>query len=450
MTRVGNDYVDSVHQRTTVPLKQIMAFFIPLGISASLVSLSHLIINSTLAHAPSPEITIAGYSIASSLFTITERPAVFLRQTCSALAEDRTAFRSVGKIAGIILLVTMVVGLFISYTPLGHRVISTVFNVDEALMVEVLSSYSILIFVTIFSAIRCLYHGIIIRNMQTKWLTIGMIIRIAGMYAAALVFMNGNITIGAYTGAVIFLVGMMIEAIVSIFEGRRILRHIPERSMQSKVRTMKDVFPFYRPLLVTSFISVIIGPFINALLGKTADIELAISSYSVALSITYVIITFFGYVHQIVLNFYEKDPRAVRRFGLMFHAIPAVLISLVAFTPIGEWLVGSIIGSNGRLLEESLRVLGIFVILALVFPWVDYFNGLVMLRKETRLMMYSQIGNVTVTISVMLLLIVAVPQWNGVLGALTQSIGTLGELIVLILLTRRMDKRQAHKQSLGL
>ena len=78
-----------------VSLRSILAFFIPLGLSASLVSLSHLIINGTLARAADPEATIAAYSIAMSVFIITEKPAVFLRQTCSALAGDRSAFRAV-------------------------------------------------------------------------------------------------------------------------------------------------------------------------------------------------------------------------------------------------------------------------------------------------------------------------------------------------------------------
>ncbi|WP_051588004.1 multi antimicrobial extrusion protein MatE [Paenibacillus darwinianus] len=427
-------------QRERVPLKRILAFFVPLGLSASLVSLSHVIINGTLARTGEPEAVIAAYAIAMSIFTITERPAVFLRQTCSALAADRTAFRAVGKVTAVILFFTMTLGLVISYTPAGRLLFTTVFNADETMLGRVLDSYRILIFVTIFSAVRCLYHGIIIRNMHTKWLTIGMLVRLCVMYFISLWFVHGPYGIDGRSGAIIFLAGMLVEAVVSFLEGRRILRGMPEKQPQSNIRKAADVLPFYRPLVVTSFISVIIGPAINAMLGKTTEIELAIASYAVALSITNIVVSFYTYVHQIVLNFYREDSRAVRKFALMFNLLPAAAIAGIAYSPIGPALVGGITGGEGPLLNESLRVLRVFVLFALLFPWVDYGNGLVMLHKRTRYMAFSQLGNVGMTVLALVVAVTMAPSWNGHIGALAQSFGLIGELLVLVLLLRRFEK----------
>ena len=427
--------------RERVPLKRILAFFVPLGLSASLVSLSHVIINGTLARSEAPEAVIAAYTIAMSIFIITERPAVFLRQTCSALAADRTAFRAVGRVTALILFFTLAFGLVVSYTPAGRILFTSLYNADETLLGRVLDSYRILIFVTIFSAVRCLYHGIIIRNMQTKWLTIGMLVRLCVMYLISLFFILGPYGIDGRAGAVIFLSGMLVEAVVSYFEGRRILRGMPEKLAQSTVRKAKDVLPFYRPLVVTSFISVVIGPAINAMLGKTADIELAIASYAVALSITNIVVSFYTYVHQIVLNFYRTDPAAVRSFTLLFNLLPAAAIAVIAYTPVGPPVVGGVIGSEGALLDESLRVLRVFVLFAALFPWVDYGNGLVMLNKRTRYMAFSQLGNVGMTLLALVVAVAAAPSWNGLVGALAQSSGLVGELLVLIVLLRRFEKR---------
>ncbi|MEH6996266.1 multi antimicrobial extrusion protein MatE, partial [Neobacillus drentensis] len=54
-------------------MKSLFIFFIPLGLSASLVTISHIIINSTLVRADNSEFILAGYAIAMSLFVITER-----------------------------------------------------------------------------------------------------------------------------------------------------------------------------------------------------------------------------------------------------------------------------------------------------------------------------------------------------------------------------------------
>ncbi|UUZ93867.1 hypothetical protein LJK87_04030 [Paenibacillus sp. P25] len=45
-----------------ITYRRLLAFFIPLGISASLVTISHVIINSTLARSAHPEIIIASYA----------------------------------------------------------------------------------------------------------------------------------------------------------------------------------------------------------------------------------------------------------------------------------------------------------------------------------------------------------------------------------------------------
>ncbi|CAM4375835.1 multi antimicrobial extrusion protein MatE [Paenibacillus tarimensis] len=423
-----------------VSLRRMLAFFVPLGLSASLVALSHVIVNGTLSRSLNPEATIAGYTIAMSLFIITERPVVFLRQTCSALAGDRVAFRAVGWVTLYLLLFTLVFGSVMSYSPLGAALFRGVYTIGDELVAEVLKGYRVLFLVTVFSAIRCLYHGIIIRNMQTKWLTIGMVVRLAAMYLLSLYFISSGHEIDGRTGALIFLAGMMVEALVSWLEGRRIYRVMPEKHASSGVSRVRDVFPFYRPLIMTSFLSVLIGPSINAMLGKTSQIELAIASYAIALSVTTLITSFYTYVHQIVLNFYQEDPRGVWRFALLFHTVPALLVALLAFTPAGPVIVGFVIGGEGQLLDESLRVLRVFVLFALVFPWVDFGNGLVMLRKQTRLMAFSQLGNVIVTVAALLVAAAAVPGWNGMVGALAQSCGLAAEGLVLLVLLRRLKE----------
>jgi hypothetical protein len=424
----------------------MLRFFVPLGLSASLVSLSHVIINSTLARAPDPEPTIAAYTIAMSIFTITERPAVYLRQTCSALAADRTGFRSVAVVMVYVLLFTLGFGSLLSYTPLGPWVFGALFNAGETLLGETLASYRILFFVTVFSAIRCLFHGIIIRNMQTKWLTIGMVVRICTMYGLSLAFLHAGWTIDGRTGALIFLAGMFVEAAVSAWEGRRIYRLMPERLTESTIRRPRDVIPFYRPLVITSFISVMLAPSINVMLGKTADIELAIASYSVALGVLNVVNSFFTYVHQIVLNFHRRDPAAVRRFALGVNLLPAALVALLAWTPAGRAVFGAIVGAEGALLDASIEALRVFMLFALVYPWVDYCNGLAMLHKKTRFMMGSQAGNLSVTIAALILLAAAVPGWNGKIGALAQSCGVAAELAVLAILLAGWRRRQNKQE----
>ncbi len=441
MTSMKAASPDPTIQSNPVSLKRMITFFIPLGISASLVTLSHTIIQRTLASAAYPEITIAAYAIALSVFTITERPAVLLRQTCTVLVEDRLGFRALTRLMFYLMFFTLLFGGIIAYTPAGYYLFGGLFNAEEAMLVEITNAYRFLMFVSLFSAIRCLYHGVIIRSMRTKWLTIGMILRLLGMYAVSLYFLAGESPITGATGAMIFLIGMAIEALVSYLEGRTVLRRLPLGDMHSRVVSVRDVLPFYTPLLFSSILAIIIAPAINAMLGKTVNIPLSIASYALAANVANLFTSFFTYTHQIVLNFYKDEPRLVRRFAAVSNFIPSVLIAVLTFTPIGRLFMSGVLGVSGQLLDESLSVLRVFMLYTLIITWVDYCNGLVLLKQQTKFMVWSQAGNVLTTIAVLIALIAIVPYWNGAIGAAAQSVGVVAELGILMVFLLRARRR---------
>ncbi|MBD0381139.1 multi antimicrobial extrusion protein MatE [Paenibacillus sedimenti] len=425
-------------QKESITWKQLISFFLPLGISATLVTLSHVIINSTLARAANAEVVIATYALPLSLLGLTEKPVVLLRQTCSALVRDRISFRAMGVVSSYVFASIMIIGLVLCYTPIGEWVFLYFFGVERDLLAATISVYQILMYVSIFSGLRCLFHGIIIFNMRTKWLTIGMCIRLLAMYLLSLYFITTNNVSSGKVGAIIFLVGMIIEAAVAIWEGTSLLRKvIPEKAPDHPIETKQQIFSFYKPLLYSSIIAVIIGPSINAMLGKTTQIHLAIASFAIAGSLTQLVMSFFSYIHQIVLNFYRKDPGTVFRFSLLLSFIPGSLIAILGYTSLGPIFMTHVMGVKADLMQASLSTLRIFMVMTIVFPWLDYLNGIIMLRGQTKVMVISQSANAFVTVLTLVTAILLVPGWNGMIGALAQSIGMLAELLVVFYVLRK-------------
>jgi hypothetical protein len=423
-------------------MKTLLFFFIPLGLSAILVTLSHIIINSTLVRAENSEFVIASYAIAMSLFGITERLGVILRQTCSSLVRDKYSFKLMTIFTFYILVGLMLVAFAVAYTPVGDFIFATIFGVKANMVDNIKGIYQILIYVTIFSALRCLNQGVIISNRQTKWLTIGMGIRLVVMYFLSVYFIyTDNIT--GRTGAIIFLVGMIVECIISFIEARVLVRKMPEKHEQ-QIKSKRYIFTFYSPLMLSTVIIVMIGPAINVFLGKTSNIELAIASYTIALSVTQLFLSFFSYIHQIVINFYVDHKTKVIRFSFMIGFIPCILIGVFAFTPIGAFFLEHVMGVNGRLLDSSLKVLKIFILMALFFPFVDFFNGLLMVQKQTKITIISQSSNLIITLVVLFIGSKYASQWNGMIGALAQSIGLLAELIVVSSIVNAIERSKGN------
>lgn len=395
---------------------------------------------------------IASYVIAMSLFSIMERLGVLLRNACSALVRDRVSFHAMAMVAVYVVASLMLFSATVAYTPIGPWIFAHIFGAEPTMIGQIVEVYQILIFVTFFSAIRCLFQGVIIFNRQTKWLTIGMVIRLIGMYLLSLFFIHTGY-INAKTGAYIFLFGMMIESAVSFIEGRLLVKKMVKKDPAHHVERKSQVFRFYYPLIISSLIIVMVGPLINIFLGRTAEIELAIAAYALALSVTQLFLSFFSYIHQIVLTFYKDHPQKVRQFTWLVGFIPTLLLGVFCFTPIGSFVVEHLLGANERLMLATLDTLKVFLIMALVFPFIDFCNGILMIRNQTNSMVISQSTNLVITFIVVVSLTVLTPTWNGMIGAMAQSLGMVAELAVLMVIVlkgkgAKVVKRQVEERGM--
>ncbi|MEH7013087.1 multi antimicrobial extrusion protein MatE [Neobacillus niacini] len=421
-------------------MKSLFIFFIPLGLSASLVTISHIIINSTLVRADNSEFILASYAIAMSLFGITERLGNLLRQTCSSLVRDKNSYKLMSHFAFYLIVSLMLVAISVAYTPAGDFIFAKIFGANANMVEDIKGIYQVLIFVTIFSALRCLAQGIIIYNRQTKWLTIGMVIRLVAMYLLSLYFIHSG-QISGKSGAIIFLIGMMIECLISFIEARSLVLKMPEKH-ELQIESKRTIFKFYSPLMFSSVIVVMIGPAVNVSLGKTVNIELAIASYAIAMSVTQLILSFFTYIHQIVINFYGDHNAIVKKFLVVIGFVPCILVAILSYTPLGGLFLEHVIGVNGRLLDASLQVLKVTMLMALVFPFVDFYNGLLMVYKRTKVTIISQSANFVVTLIALIIGVNFAAQWNGSIGAIGLSFGFLAELIVVGSFVHAIERKE--------
>lgn len=427
--------------------RELFYFFLPLGFSASLVTVSHVIVNSTLARAPDPAFVIASYAIALSLFTVFERNAIMLRPTAAKLVQDQKSFKAVTRVTFYVLLVVMLITLSIAYTYLGKWIFTYFFGVEKELLPATLTAYKVLVFVTVFSIIRCLFQGIIIGHLRTKWMTIGMVVRLIAMAAVAWCLFTQGLVQHGYIGAVIFLIGMAVEAVVSTIEGLYIIKKLPKRLEGHKIEKGSHVFKFYYPLLFASFMGVLIQPSINATLGWSEKGALAVAAYAVAWSVTQLFLSFTSYVHQIVLNFYHINKQLVLRFTACVSLVPVLCLSLISFTPLGTLFLEHVIGLTDQLLVEGLLALKFFLIYALVFPWLDFCHGLVMYSGETKKIAFTQACNIMVTWLMLAIMFFNFPGLGGAIGSIAQGIGFLFELILLALIFNTHLLKKIYKET---
>lgn len=117
---------------------------------------------------------------------------------------------------------------------------------------------------------------------------------------------------------------------------------------------------FYAPLAATSLLLTATNPLLTAALARSANPAAALAGFSVAFALCGVLYSPLLVVQQVaatrILEGRDMDP--VRRFALGTGAFFSAITAAVAFTPLGDWVFGSLVGVRGAVFTEALDALG--------------------------------------------------------------------------------------------
>lgn len=426
--------------------KQLSFFFIPLGISSSLTSISHVIINGTLSRGENAAFIIACYAVAMSMFGLFERSMIIFRHTSSALVQDRQSFQKIEKFFLYVSIVIMSLSTIIAFSPIGPWMYTNFFNADDNMVDAISITYKVISIVIILSGIRGLYQGVIIQQLATNWLTIGVVVRLIGMFIiSGLLIALDYVT--SVSGALIFLTGMLIECGISVYKGLSLLKHEIKAKDQTYQLYHSDIARFYFPLVLYFFMQSILVPIIYILLSQANDIEMSIASFALAVSIVNMILGFFMYTHQLVIQFYKNHTKKkVIHFVFMMSTIPTLLLIILCYTPIGMTFMQVIMGADESLSLATIAVLKFFIIKTFIFPWVDFLNGFLMLHRQTNKMLFAQAGNLIVVILSLFIFVRIWPHLNGINGSIASALGEIAGFIIISLIVYLMRKNQRVPQ----
>jgi O-antigen/teichoic acid export membrane protein len=420
---------------------RIIFFYVPMGASALLAALTHVIINGVLARSEQPDVTISSYAVALSLSFLLDLPMNIIRQASSKFSRDQTSFRSVAKLTSIVTLILISLSIMIAWTPLGQFIFRYVFGVKEHLLAPTIQVYQILAFLYILTALRSLFQGVIINHLRTGWITVGMAIRVVAMFGMSWYFIKNGWVNDGRIGAWIFVIGVAIECVVSVWEGLVLRKNLPLTQENQVIQRTRQLLPFYMPLLYSSLILVLLNPSIQAALNSSADPTLAVASYAVAIQLMNMIAWFCGSVHQIVIQFYTEERRNVLIIVACLSVLAPSILLTFSSSAGGSWLLEGVLGLHGMLLQEVRKLLLFLAVPGFLFPWIDFMAGKCMLLGKTRAIMISKIVSVLLSVSLLIVFVYFVPFLNGGLAGLAAAIVVPLELLVVYVWLRRLERK---------
>ncbi len=339
--------------------KTILVFWLPLFLTWLLMSVEGPFVSAIIARMAEPKFNLAAYGVAFSFALIVESPIIMLMSLSTALAKDYHSFKKLRSFAyflnGTITLFMLVV------------LIPPVFDFITIDLIALPTEVGRITYLAFFALLpwpaaigyRRFYHGILIRNNLTRFVTYGTVIRLVTMLSTAfLLFFFVNLD-GAVIGSIAISLGVVLESIASKFFVKSTLLIIKNETEKQKGKelTYRGILKFYYPLAMTSILSLGVHPFVTFFIGQS---RMSIESLAVL-----PVINALGFVFRTVgLSFHEafiallgengEGYKPLRNFGIIAGSLSSLLLFGITTTPLATIWFHNVSGLSMELTELAI------------------------------------------------------------------------------------------------
>jgi hypothetical protein len=154
---------------------------------------------------------------------------------------------------------------------------------------------------------------------------------------------------------------------------------------------MREVGWFFFPLLLNVQMMSISHSIINAALARATEAVTALAAFSVAMVLHIFVASPSYQNHTITIAMVRgrKSFRATAWFILLMSTLIAALLALLAFTPVGRFVLDRLFGVTPAVADAARAALGVMVVLPFVTGLRGFSQGLVSQTRRTGLISFA-------------------------------------------------------------
>ncbi len=421
-------------------LTEVLKFYIPLAATSVLMMVTHSVISGAAARTLTPALSLAAYSVAYAVGQVFESPCYGMQRMGLTFIRGKRSSRTTSGVGTRMLAVILLAYALVSWTPLATWVFKDLLGASEEIYPLALSSLRVFILWPTFSAIRSLFQPRIVLARKTVWLTINMIARVSMMILGAALL--PRILPGGPVASIILVTGLGTEALLAYLVVRSALPPLEDEPGDEPAVTSGQVLGFGLPLAFAASVQTLGRPVLAAALLRTANPTVTLAGYQVAASFSYIFTALtFNVYHAVVI--YVKDRRSylrMRVFCLGLGALGFLLLALCSLPPIGRLVFGRIIGTPADISLEAIKTLAILALSPLTSASMEFYSGILMMRRRSSLVTLSKIINMASTCAIAVVLVALFPGMGGAAGAIAVVLGPLIETAISYSLVRTVPE----------
>lgn len=366
----------------TVPLPpptigEVFRTWLPLAASWAVMGMELPLVSAIMARQADPALHLAAYGgVVFPVALIVEAPVIMLLAASVAMARDPASYRLIYRFMMIISAALTVLHALLAFTPLFDLVLVPLFDPPAGVIEPARLGLKIMLPWTWAIGYRRFQQGLLIRFKRSHHVSIGTAIRLGAVAIVALLaaFVFGAPGIVTATAAIA--VGVTVEAAYSGLAVRPVLIGPLQKAAEVvPPLTLAAFLAFFTPLVLTSFLSLMIQPLGSAAMARMPQALESLAVWPVASGVLFILRALGFALNEVVVALLDRPGayQPLRRFTLLLTGALLAVTALVAFTPLSTFWFADVSGLSPAL--TAIATVGFAW--ALAWPSLDALRNLV-------------------------------------------------------------------------
>jgi len=351
------------------------------------------VLSAILTRTENPEAAIGGYGLALSVSMFVSLPQLRIQQLTLVFFDNSTSLRQLRKFIGLWMILVTGLALVMVIPQTTEFLLTTVFSVSGDLKENASDALLWLIPLPGLLVLKMHLYGAVLRISRPRIAWIGTGAGAITTVTVAIILFTTDLLHGSSIAAAAMTSGTLVETATLTAVAIQPLRKFEGTSNIAKP-SIKSMTRFFSPLLFAALLPAGTHPILNAGMARSPEPVVSIAAVAMAFGFFQLIAVATNGTQNTALALFasKHDPFRVRRFALTIGVITFAVVALIAYIPpVTSFVIGDILGAEGRLKELSSTGFRLLSILPIALVMEQVYSAALMRTRNTRPLIYINI-----------------------------------------------------------
>jgi len=356
----------------------------------TVVPILSLLLSAILTRTDNPDAAIGGFSVALGISMFVGLPQLRIQQLTLVFFDNQESIKQLRKFVVFWVVLVTIIALIVVIPAATEFLLTTVFSITGDLKENAADALVWLIPLPGLLVLKMHYYGAVLRISRPRlaWYGTGA----GGITVVVVAFglFSTDLVQGASIAAIAMSAGTLAEA-----STLAILSINPIRKFTGVTNTndisVKAMAWFFWPLLFAAMLPAGTQPILNAGMARSPEPEVSIAAVALSFYVFQLIAVATNGTQNTALALFAShyNPFRVRRFALSVGVITFAVVAIIAYIPpITDFVIGDIMGAEGRLKELSSIGFRLLSILPIALVMEQLYTAALMRTRNTRPIIY--------------------------------------------------------------